>query len=341
MKILKNLLLVLTIFALCFISCSKENSDNTKGKKIKIGLSLDDLRLERWQKDRDYFVEEAEKLGAEVIYVSSDGNATKQLADIENLIAQNIDVLVVIANDGNSLSPAIMQASQDGIPTLAYDRMINNCDIAHYITFDLEKVGRMQAEGVLDVTNKGRFYYLGGSPTDNNARFFRKGTMDALKPYIDRGDIELIGEQFTKDWLPDVALQIIEDMLTAQKNNVTAIVAANDAIGGAAIQALKAQGLAGKVPVSGQDADLAALQRIAKGEQAVTVYKPIKQIAVECAKAAVALAKGESVESNSSLNNGYKDVPTFYIEPIKVTKDNLDSTVIADGWVTKEDVYGN
>ena len=160
MKILKNLLLVLTIFALCFISCSKENSDNTKGKKIKIGLSLDDLRLERWQKDRDYFVEEAEKLGAEVIYVSSDGNATKQLADIENLIAQNIDVLVVIANDGNSLSPAIMQASQDGIPTLAYDRMINNCDIAHYITFDLEKVGRMQAEGVLDVTNKGRFYYL-------------------------------------------------------------------------------------------------------------------------------------------------------------------------------------
>ena len=234
----------------------------------------------------------------------------------------------MIANDGNSLSPAIMQASQDGIPTLAYDRMINNCDIAHYITFDLEKVGRMQAEGVLDVTNKGRFYYLGGSPTDNNARFFRKGTMDALKPYIDRGDIELIGEQFTKDWLPDVALQIIEDMLTAQKNNVTAIVAANDAIGGAAIQALKAQGLAGKVPVSGQDADLAALQRIAKGEQAVTVYKPIKQIAIECAKAAVALAKEESVESNSSLNNGYKDVPTFYIEPIKVTKDNLDSLMV-------------
>ena len=329
MKSLKNLLSVFTIIALCFISCSNEGGNNAQGKKIKIGLSLDDLRLERWQKDRDYFVEEAQKLGADVIYVSSDGNATKQLADIENLIAQNIDVLVVIANDGNSLSPAIMQASQDGIPTLAY------------ITFDLEKVGRMQAEGVLEITNKGRFYYLGGSPTDNNARFFRKGAMDTLQPYIERGDIELIGEQATKDWLPDVALQIIEDMLTAQNNNVSAIVAANDAIGGAAVQALKAQGLAGKVPVSGQDADLAALQRIAKGEQAVTVYKPVKQIAVECAKAAVALANGETVESNGSLNNGYKDVPTFYIEPIKVTKDNLDSTVIADGWATREDVYGN
>lgn len=336
---MKKIIAILISLSLFALSCSNKASDTAAdkgGDKIKIGLSLDDLRLERWQKDRDYFVKEAESLGAEVIYVSSDGNATKQLADIENLIAQNVDVLVVIANDGNSLSPAIMQASQDGIPTLAYDRMINNCDIAHYVTFDLEKVGRMQAEGILEITNKGRFYYLGGSPTDNNAQYFRKGAMDALKPYIDSGDIELIGEQSTRDWLPDVALQIIEDMLTAQNNNVTAIVAANDAIGG-----LKAQGLAGKVPVSGQDADLAALQRIARGEQAVTVYKPIHLIAKECAKAAVALAKGEQAVSNSSLNNGYKDVPTFYIEPIKVTKDNLDSTVIADGWATKEDVYGN
>lgn len=314
---MKKIIAILISLTLFILSCSNKSADTATdngGDKIKIGLSLDDLRLERWQKDRDYFVKEAESLGAEVIYVSSDGNATKQLADIENLIAQNVDVLVVIANDGNSLSPAIMQASQDGIPTLAYDRMINNCDVAHYVTFDLEKVGRMQAEGILDITNKGRFYYLGGSPTDNNAQYFRKGAMDALQPYIESGDIELIGEQATRDWLPDVALQIIEDMLTAQNNNVTAIVAANDAIGGAAIQALKAQGLAGKVPVSGQDADLAALQRIAKGE------KPA---------------------SNSTLNNGYKDVSTFYIEPIKVTKDNLDSTVIADGWVTKEDVYGN
>lgn len=341
---MKKIIAILIALSLFTLSCSNKESNTTTDKgsdKIKIGLSLDDLRLERWQKDRDYFVKEAESFGAKVIYVSSDGNATKQLADIENLIAQNVDVLVVIANDGNSLSPVIMEAAQDGIPTLAYDRMINNCDVAHYVTFDLEKVGRMQAEGILEITNKGRFYYLGGSPTDNNVQYFRKGAMDALQPYIDSGDIELIGEQATRDWLPDVALQIIEDMLTAQNNNVTAIVAANDAIGGAAVQALKAQGLSGKVPVSGQDADLAALQRIAKGEQAVTVYKPIHLIAKECAIAAVALAKGEQAASNSLLNNGYKDVPTFYIEPIKVTKDNLDSTVIADGWATKEDVYGN
>lgn len=307
-------------------------------KKV-IGMSLDDLRLERWQKDRDYFTQEAKKLGFDVIAVSSDGDATKQSADIENLIAQGVSAIVIIPKDGDALAPVIAQARKDNIPVLAYDRLINNADLSYYVTFDLEKVGRMQAEGILDVTNKGRFYYLGGSPDDNNAFLFRKGAMDVLKPYIDRKEITLIGEQMVQSWLPDVALPIIENMLTAEKNNVAAIVAANDAIGGAAIQALRAQGLAGKVPVSGQDADLAALQRIARGEQAVTVYKPVKLLATEAAKIAVALANGETPTANASLNNKMKDVPTMYLEPIKVTKDNLDTTVIADGWAIKEQVY--
>lgn len=317
------------------VSCS----GGSKSSTIKIGMSLDDLRLERWQKDRDYFSEEAKRLGAEVIAVSSDGDATKQAADIENMIAQGVDCIVIIPKDGDALAPVIALARKDNIPVLAYDRLINNADLGYYITFDLEKVGRMQAEGVLAAKDKGRFFYLGGSPDDNNAYLFRKGTMDTLKPYIDRGDITLIGEQMVQSWLPDNALPIIENMLTAQNNKVDAIIAANDSVAGAAIQALKAQGLAGKVPVSGQDADLAALQRIAKGEQTVTVYKPIKLLATEAAKIAVALAKGETPNANASLNNNMKDVPTTYLEPIKVTKDNLDSTVIADGWATKESVY--
>ena len=339
---MKNLLKALSlslILCISVASCGKDANADTDVKKLVIGMSLDDLRLERWQKDRDIFTAEANKLGAEVIAVSSDGDATKQLSDVENLIAKGVDVIVIIPKDGDSLSPAIAQAVADGIPVMAYDRLINNADLSYYVTFDLEKVGRMQAEGVLAVKNKGRFFYLGGSPDDNNAHLFRKGAMDVLKPYIDSGDIELIGEQMTQSWLPDVALPIIENMLTAENNKVDAIVAANDAIAGAAVQALKTQGLAGIVPISGQDADLSALQRIAKGEQTVTVYKPISILAKEAARIAVDLANKKAPIANSSINNKFKDVPTMYLEPIKVTKDNLDSTVIADGWVTKEDVY--
>ena len=339
---MKNLLKALSlslILCISVVSCGKDANTDTDVKKLVIGMSLDDLRLERWQKDRDIFTSEANKLGAEVVAVSSDGDATKQLSDIENLIAKGVDVIVIIPKDGDSLSPAIAQAVADGIPVMAYDRLINNADLSYYVTFDLEKVGRMQAEGVLAAKNKGRFFYLGGSPDDNNAHLFRKGAMDVLKPYIDNGSIELIGKQMTQSWLPDVALPIIENMLTAENNKVDAIVAANDAIAGAAVQALKTQGLAGIVPISGQDADLSALQRIAKGEQTVTVYKPISILAKEAAKIAVDLANDKTPTANSSINNKFKDVPTMYLEPIKVTKDNLDSTVIADGWATKEDVY--
>ncbi|MGL4676385.1 MAG: D-xylose ABC transporter substrate-binding protein [Brevinema sp.] len=326
-----KILCIISVLVLFFSACSDSSEKNI------IGMSLDDLRLERWQKDRDYFTEEAKKLGYTVVAVSSDGDAVKQASDIENLIAQGVKVIVVIPKDGNALSPAIAQARQEGIPILAYDRLINNADISYYISFDLEKVGRIQAEGILDITNKGRFFYLGGSPDDNNAILFKKGSMEILKPYIDREDITLIGEQMVQSWLPDLALPIIENMLTAEKNNVAAIIAANDSISGAAIRALQAQGLA--IPVSGQDADLAALQRIAKGEQALTVYKPIRLLATEAAKIAVTLANGEQPIANSSLNNKTKDVPTTFLEPIKVTKENLEETVIADGWVSKEQIY--
>ncbi len=330
---------ILLSLLILFAGCGGGETKTESAKRIKIGMSLDDLRLERWQKDRDIFTAEANKLGADVIAVSSDGDATKQVSDIENLIAQGVDAIVIIPKDGDSLAPVIRQAVADGIPVLAYDRLINNADLSYYVTFDLEKVGRFQAEGILAKQPKGRFFYLGGSPDDNNAYLFRKGSIDVLKPLIDKGDVELIGEQMVQSWLPDLALPIIENMLTAENNNVDAIVAANDGVGGAAIEALRAQGLVGKVAVSGQDADLAALQRIAKGEQAVTVYKPIHLLATEAARLTVEIVNGQTPVAVTTLNNKFKDVPTMYLEPIKVTKDNLDTTVIADGWATKEDVY--
>jgi len=310
-----------------------------KSDQITIGLSMDDLRLERWQHDRDIFTSRAEELGAKVITVSANGDAQKQLTDAENLISRGVDVLVVIPNNGDVMAPIVKEAHEAGIKVVAYDRLITNSDVDYYISFDNIKVGELQAESILKVKNKGNFFLMGGSPTDNNARMFRKGQMNILKPYIDNGDIKIVGDQWAKDWLPEEALKIMENALTANNNKIDAVVASNDSTAGGAIQALAAQNLAGQVPISGQDADLAAVKRLVAGTQTVTIYKPIKKLATTAADISVKLAKGEEVESTSTVNNGKKEVPSILLTPVPVTKENIDSTIIKDNFHTKEEIY--
>jgi D-xylose transport system substrate-binding protein len=167
----------------------------------------------------------------------------------------------------------------------------------------------------------------------------RDGQMEVLKPAIDRGDIKIVADQWAKDWLPSEALRHTENALTQANNNVVAVVASNDSTAGGAIQALEEQKLARKVLVSGQDADLAAAQRIAVGTQSMTVYKPIVPLATKAAEAAVALAKGERVETSESVNNGKKDVPAILLQPVVVDRGNLASTVVKDGFLKMDDVY--
>ena len=308
-------------------------------KSLKIGLVLDDLRVERWQKDRDIFVAKAEELGAKVYVQSANGNEQVQISQIENMITRGVDVLVIIPTNGEVLTNVIAEAKRDGIKVLAYDRLIKNADIDLYVSFDNVKVGEMQSTALVKLMPKGNYFMIGGSPVDNNAHLFRKGQMNVLQPYVDKGDIKIVGDQWADSWLPENALKIMENGLTANKNKIDAVVASNDGTAGGAIQALDAQGLAGKVVISGQDADLAAVRRIVKGTQTMTVYKPIKALATESAKLAIDLASDKAVKGNSSLNNGMKDVPSFLLEPIAVTKENLDATVIADGFHPKEEVY--
>ncbi|HGO5810085.1 TPA: D-xylose ABC transporter substrate-binding protein [Mannheimia haemolytica] len=314
-------------------------SNASVAKDLKIGMSIDDLRLERWQKDRDIFVNKAESLGAKVFVQSANGDATAQISQIENMLNKDIDVLVIIPFNGEVLSNVIAEAKKEGVKVLAYDRLINNADVDFYVSFDNEKVGELQAKSIIGQKPEGNYFLMGGSPVDNNAKLFRKAQMKVLQPLIDSGKIKVVGDQWVDSWLAEKALQIMENALTANKNNIDAVVASNDATAGGAIQALSAQGLSSKVAISGQDADLAAIKRIIAGTQTMTVYKPITNLADKAAEIAVALGKDEKVEMNAQLNNGMKEVPAYLLEPVVVTKENIDDTVIKDGFHTKDAVY--
>jgi D-xylose transport system substrate-binding protein len=309
--------------------------------QLVIGLSMDNLRLERWQHDRDIFVKRAEEMGAKVLVQSANGDDMVQMSQAENLITQGIDVLVVVPHNGKVMGSIVREAHANDVPVLAYDRMLMDSKVDHYLSFDNVRVGELQAEFLVERQPTGNYFLLGGSPTDNNAKLFRQGQMNVLQPYIDQGKINIVGDQWAKDWLPQEALSIVENALTANNNNIDVIVASNDSTAGGAIQALAEQGLAGEVLVSGQDADLAACQRIVEGTQTMTVYKPIQDLATRGAEIAVKMAKGEEVKTNGAINNGEYDVPSVLLTPIQVHKGNMVETVIADGFHKMEEVYKN
>ena len=300
----------------------------------EIGFCIDDLRVERWSRDRDYFVAAAEKLGAKVSVQSADASEERQISQIENLISRGVDVIVIVPFNSKTLGNVVAEAKKAGIKVVSYDRLILDADIDAYISFDNEKVGEMQAQGVFDARPKGNYFLLGGAPTDNNAKMLREGQLKVLQPAIDRGDIKVVGQQWVPEWSAATALRIMEDALTANNNKIDAVVASNDGTAGGAIQALAAQNMAGKVPISGQDADLAAVKRVMAGTQTMTVYKPLKLIAGEAAKLSVALAKGEKPAFNAQYDNGKKKVDTVLLKPIMLTKSNID-IVVKDGFYTQ------
>ena len=299
----------------------------------KLGFSIDDLRLERWSRDRDYFIAAAKTLGATVNVQSADASEQRQIAQVENLISRNMDAIVIVPFNSQVFNNSVSEANQANIKVISYDRLILNANIDAYISFDNVRVGEMQAQGVVNAAPKGNYFMLGGAPTDNNAKLLRQGQMKVLQPLIDKGDIKIVGGQFIPEWSATTALSVMENALTANNNKIDGIVASNDALAGGAIQALAAQGLAGKVAVSGQDSDLAAIQRIVKGTQTSTVYKPLKAIASNAAKMSVALVRGEQFAFNAKLNNGTKDVDTLLLTPIMITKANV-SLLVKDGFFT-------
>ncbi len=308
------------------------------GKPVRIGFSMGDLREERWQKDRDLFVAAAKKMGASVQVTSANSDPDLQNTQIENMVSQGMDIIVIVPYDSVKVQSAVASAHKANIKVLSYDRLIRGANVDFYVTFDNALVGKFEAQGVTAVKNKGNFAYVGGAPTDNNSTFLKQGAMEVLNPLIKDGSIKLVVDKFTEGWKPEVAYKTIKDYLVTGKK-LDAVVAANDGTAFGVIKALKEYGLDGKVPVSGQDAELSACQRVIAGTQVVTVYKPLKAIANKAAEIAVIMARGETPMANSKTNDGKIDVPSFYLEPIMVTKDNMESTVIKDGFYTKAQVY--
>lgn len=306
--------------------------------KLIIGFSMGTMREERWLKDQQFFMQRAKELGAFVNFEFANNESGMQIRQAESLILQGVNVLVVMPKDGDEAKKIVELAHEAGIKIIAYDRLIRNCDLDCYLSFDNIKVGELQVKGILQEVSSGDFAYIGGSPADNNAYLVKKGAMQALKPYIKSKDIRIVLDKFTDDWMPDVAYKNVKAYLQ-QGKKLDALVCANDGTAGGSIQALKDYGFDGKAAVSGQDAELSACRRIVSGTQTVTVYKPIKSLAHKAAEVAVALAKSHDVTYNSSIDNGFKDVPAYLLAPVMVTKKNMKETVIKDRFHKHEDIY--
>lgn len=310
------------------------------GGKNKVGLSLPTQREERWVRDRVKMEEEAKKLGVDLKVQISDNDAAKQIAQCENLISQGVKVLIVGPHDASSASVIVDKAHKAGIKVICYDRLIMGSEPDLYISFDNVKVGELQGEFITKLAPKGNYVILAGSPTDNNAKLFREGAMKFIQPLIDKKQIKVVMDQWVKDWQPAEAQKLMEQALTANKNNIDAVLAPNDGTAGGCIQALAAQGLAGKVPITGQDAELAAAIRIVKGEQTMTIYKDTRELGAKAIAVALEMVKGNPIaEATQKVNNSKIDVPSILIAPITVDKSNLDKVLIESGYLKKDDVY--
>jgi len=322
-------------------AASAMGAERVGGDKVNIGFSMDTLLEERWLKDRELFKAAVEALGAQVDIMAANGDDAVQIAQAETLISRGIDLLVVVPHNAEAMATIVEKAHAAGIKVLAYDRLVRNASVDMYVSFDNERVGELQAEAITKLVPRGNYVYIGGAETDNNARLLKKGVFNVLQPLIDRGDIRIVYDQWTDNWVTANAFANMQAALAANGNDVDAVIAANDATADAAIRALAEQGLAGKVPVAGQDADLTAAQHIVEGRQTMTVYKPIKALALAAAELAVKLATGEAVTADRKISNGKVEVPSLLLEPIAVDRSTIDATIIADGFHAREDVYRN
>ena len=306
----------------------------------KIALLLPESKTARYEShDRPHFERKVKELcgECEVIYSNADQDAAKQQQQAEAAITKGVKVLVLDPVDAASAGAIVKRAKQSDIPVVSYDRLITDADIDYYISFDNEKVGKLQATALVDKLKadgkgSGTIVMINGSPTDNNARLFKNGAHSV----IDGSGLKIGQEYDTPDWSPDKAQQQMEQTITAiGKDKIAGVYCANDGTAGGAIAAMKAAGVKPLPPVTGQDAELAGIQRILGGEQFMTVYKAIKPEAETAAELAVALVRGQQAPAgklNAKVNNGKVDVPSILLEPVAVTKDNVKSTVVADGF---------
>jgi D-xylose transport system substrate-binding protein len=310
-------------------------------KDIVVGVSWSNFQEERWKTDEAAIKAALAPSGAKYISADAQASPTKQLTDVESLISKGANVLIILAMDSEAILPAVKKANDEGIPVIAYDREIESPN-ALYLTFDNVGVGRMMAKAILAAKPAGNYAFIKGDKGDPNADFLFSGITEVLKPAMDAGKIKNVGASYTDGWKPDNAQKNMEQILTKNNNKVDAVVSENDGMAGGVVAALTAQGLAGVVPVSGQDGDHAAINRIALGTQTVSIWKDSRDLGKLAGESAVALAQGKKMSEIPGVkpfSGGAKHVTVngVLLTPLAVTKDNLNE-IVDKGWITKAEV---
>ena len=332
-----RLFILSVILLLCFLPVGAQEKSAPVGN-LKIGFLMDSLKVERWQTDLDRFQKRAAELHAEVFVETAEGDDELQLQQAQKLLASGVKALVLVPHDADKAVRIVSAAKAAQVPLLCYERLVRDPDVTFFVGVDALAVGLLQADSLTQQAPKGNYVLIGGSFSDTNAKILHDGQMRVLKPFVDRGDIKIVSDTWSKDWDPSEAYAHMTEAIESTKGNIAAVVASNDGTAGGAIQALEDHKLAGKVLVSGQDADLAAIIRILDGTQTMTVYKPLRSQATLAAEAAVSLAKGEAVKTTSSISIGNKSVRAILLSPVVVTKSNVKQTVIQDGFQNLETI---
>jgi len=338
----RGAIVLIIIFISCFYAFKvNEKTEQVKEPNIvKIGLCMDSLIIERWQIDRDVFMARAKELGAEVIVQNAGSDSNEQINQIKYLIEQEVNVLVIVANDSDALVPIVTIAKKKGIKVIAYDRIIRKGNVDLYITFDNERVGELMGEAIVKKVPSGNYIVINGNMKDYNAIEFNKGYMKALSPGIISGSIKIVNEAWSENWNEEAAIRCVEETI-ARGIKIDGIVAANDTLAQAVIEVLSEHRLAGKVAVVGGDADLVACQRVVEGLQLMTVYKPIVRMAQDAAEVAVKMGKGEKFNGNVLINDGLYEVPALREYSTEVTKANMVEIVVKSNFHRIEDIYRN
>jgi D-xylose transport system substrate-binding protein len=369
----RKLVALFAVLAILFAACGGDDDTTTTaaaggggtettaaaaGEGLTVGVSWNNYNEERWAKaDEPAIKAELDKAGAEYISTDAGSSAEQQLSDVENLISQGADAIIILAQDGVAIKPAVASALEQGIPVVAYDRLIEDPG-AFYLTFDNVEVGRAEARAIFDLVPSGVYAIIKGNQADANADFLRSGYEDVIGDAVASGDITICCETYTDNWDPALAQTEMEQFLTQESNAIDAVLSENDGMASGVVAALEAQGLAGVIPVSGQDGDAAALNRVALGTQTVSVWKNAYELGKAAGSIAAQLAAGTALESITAPSDmgdsapaagldaqlfttpGGVDVWSIILTPLPITQDNLD-VVINSGWITQEEVCQN
>jgi D-xylose transport system substrate-binding protein len=348
----RRLWVLLALSVILLAACSSDDngggatgttgaSGGATGGNVTVGVSWNNYNEERWAKWDEPAIQQAlQACGAEYISSDAGSSAEQQLADVENLISQGANAIIILAQDGEAILPAVQSALDQGIPVVAYDRLIENPD-SLYVTFDNVEIGRLEAEAVQAQVPKGNYVFIKGNSADANADFLRSGQQEVLQDALDSGDIKNVGESYTDNWDPAIAQTNMEQFLTDNNNKVDAVLSENDGMAGGVVAALEAQGLAGSVAVSGQDGDAAGLNRVALGTQTVDVWKDARELGKAAGESACAMAQGTALQDVANTqpfdSPGGNAMTSILLTPQAITQDNLN-VVLDAGWISQEDL---